>query len=698
MKKTTRLLFILVLFFCFHYHSQAQACQDFEIEMTSISSPINEDGYIYLCVGETLNIETAGIYNNNDIEYSQEDSTTDFVWFTHNQSSGSISSSISTSYNQVGIYPIVCQGIDVNNCESSNQITIYAIVSGPNSIDLSTSLPSGTYCPGDDLTLIANSTFDPLELISLDTVTFTYENDTPVFIPDSDGNIYVSSIDVPNYMDNPNIQLEHIIVCVDIEHSYLGDLEIILTCPDGSDIILQEYGTGGGGVYLGEPIDDEGLDPGIPYTYCWTPFAENGTLSQSSTSGGSSLPAGNYSPQESFDQLLDCPNEGNWIISFEDYLGIDNGFVFSWSLGLVISDSLLFEDVDFDTISYVPQMADQYWVLPDGTEVYDSEVDVAIADTTYTYHIVDDLGCEMSYDLVLEFEDEYTCLGCIPYPNSDVPIGFNICPGDSVVLWGNTFYDAGNYSIYPDTSIYCLELIDVIVSEYPTDYEISVIPTLEGEEEGSITITTNGYYIIDDNGDYITTMDSLASGTYVVDFISPVDCIISDTVFVGSYQLLFAQVEVSDGFTSSSTFSVEVFISGGWGDYTIEWSTGETDIVAIDGLGEGNHWVTVTDELGNEFTVNFYAGNSSSYDLSIFNSIDIHPNPANDLLHINAVFVNNYDYNFAIYDLLGKNILSKSGNGNDINTSENIEHIPTGVYLLRIMVDGNTWAEKIIIE
>jgi hypothetical protein len=107
MKKITQLFFILISFFCFSFNSIAQACQDFDIEITSISSPVNQDGYIYLCIGETLDIEASGIYNNNDITYNQADSTTSFIWFTHNEASENIASSISTSYNQAGIYPIV---------------------------------------------------------------------------------------------------------------------------------------------------------------------------------------------------------------------------------------------------------------------------------------------------------------------------------------------------------------------------------------------------------------------------------------------------------------------------------------------------------------------------------------------------------------------------------------------------------------
>lgn len=62
---------------------------------------------------------------------------------------------------------------------------------------------------------------------------------------------------------------------INFEHSYIGDISITFLCPNGQSIVVHE--PGGGGIYLGEPIDDEGLDPGIGYDYFWSPDATNGT-------------------------------------------------------------------------------------------------------------------------------------------------------------------------------------------------------------------------------------------------------------------------------------------------------------------------------------------------------------------------------------------------------------------------------------
>ena len=67
-------------------------------------------------------------------------------------------------------------------------------------------------------------------------------------------------------------------VCITMEHSYSGDLEIWLECPNGSIVpLVNSYGagaipggSGSGSTYLGDPIDDAGGGgPGEGWEYCF---------------------------------------------------------------------------------------------------------------------------------------------------------------------------------------------------------------------------------------------------------------------------------------------------------------------------------------------------------------------------------------------------------------------------------------------
>src|SRR5690606_30304115 len=123
-------------------------------------------------------------------------------------------------------------------------------------------------------------------------------------------------------------------VFVNMEHSYLGDLEMSITCPDGTNVILVDYPNGGGGTFLGEAVDDQTQTPGIGYDYAWAPGQTNGNLSDAEpipVNGGPPLTPGNSVPpgtyQSDFDlcDLVGCPLNGEWTFNVLDNLGSDNG-------------------------------------------------------------------------------------------------------------------------------------------------------------------------------------------------------------------------------------------------------------------------------------------------------------------------------------------------------------------------------------
>ena len=69
-------------------------------------------------------------------------------------------------------------------------------------------------------------------------------------------------------------------VDINIEHSFIGDLDILLTAPNGVSVILIDQS--GGGIWLGQAHDGESLPEfvGIGYDYGWSMNPEyNGTMS-----------------------------------------------------------------------------------------------------------------------------------------------------------------------------------------------------------------------------------------------------------------------------------------------------------------------------------------------------------------------------------------------------------------------------------
>ncbi|MEZ4401543.1 MAG: hypothetical protein R3B06_16075 [Kofleriaceae bacterium] len=125
-------------------------------------------------------------------------------------------------------------------------------------------------------------------------------------------------------------------VCVNMEHSWMRDLVIYAQCPNGTRVMLSDFvGHTGGEVFLGQPNDDdEGAPvPGIGWDYCWTPTATNAPwIPYANATGAHDLPPGDYQSSESLAAFVGCPLNGNWTLRVEDRWGIDNGFIFEWSV------------------------------------------------------------------------------------------------------------------------------------------------------------------------------------------------------------------------------------------------------------------------------------------------------------------------------------------------------------------------------
>jgi hypothetical protein len=122
-------------------------------------------------------------------------------------------------------------------------------------------------------------------------------------------------------------------VCVNMEHSWLRDLQMEAYCPNGTRVLLSKFaGQTGGEWYLGQANDADSSSmpiPGVGWDYCWTHNAGYPAMIPAANMGfPSPLPSGDYTPSEPLTGFLDCPLNGDWKIRVIDGWGIDNGFIF----------------------------------------------------------------------------------------------------------------------------------------------------------------------------------------------------------------------------------------------------------------------------------------------------------------------------------------------------------------------------------
>jgi subtilisin-like proprotein convertase family protein len=188
-------------------------------------------------------------------------------------------------------------------------------------------------------------------------------------ISDGDGISTTDSVVVSGFPANATLtNADQIVsICFDIEHSWARDLEIKLTCPNNTQIILHQFaGQTGSQLFFGIPNDDDtfGAILGVPWTYCLsnTPDYNNTFLDYADQTNELTLPSGIYKPFQSLDNLIGCPLNGVWKLSVIDLWPIDNGFV---------SDFSMYFSSSFDSIA-PPQIL---WSTGDTTQ------NIAVAQT-----------------------------------------------------------------------------------------------------------------------------------------------------------------------------------------------------------------------------------------------------------------------------------------------------------------------------
>ncbi len=241
------------------------------------------------------------------------------------------------------------------------------------------------------------------------------------YLPDGSGQQYETTITMSGFPSGAVIDDAQDLnqVCLTMEHSYTGDLEIWLECPNGQTVdLLNSYGPGalpggtsGGGIYLGHPLDNNSATPGIGWEYCFSSvFNTIGAMSQNWTntvpvayqagppelSAGTSMdPSDIYAPDEAFDAvtaLLGCPLNGDWTIHVQDNLGQDNGYIFEWGLYF---DPSFFPGMG----NYTNNPVQTYW-SPDPTidpatsnDTLSIAIPTQVGNHAYTYNLIDDFGC-----------------------------------------------------------------------------------------------------------------------------------------------------------------------------------------------------------------------------------------------------------------------------------------------------------------
>lgn len=324
----------------------AQNCGGLTI--SSLSPKIIEDralelNFINLCMGETINL-TAESQNNS----------VDYKWYIDDEEK-STGENFSHTFNESGGYTIKLNNPS-ENC-SAKEVNIR--VGFEPIIELN---PSTIYaCPDIEVSLGEDNSNDiPFSTITeLDTLWKSPpcedEFSEPKYLPDGLDQVYETEISIECFDESKTIESVNDIdsVFINIEHSFMGDLDIYLTAPNGSIVTLFE--AAGDDTWFGEATDDDDTEgnKGTGYDYGWsmTPSYQ-GTMAQgvlnntttltlSQTETASILNSDTYLPTQSqgFSPFTGSTLNGIWKLTIVDTREDDNGWIFKW--GIKFKDELL---------------------------------------------------------------------------------------------------------------------------------------------------------------------------------------------------------------------------------------------------------------------------------------------------------------------------------------------------------------------
>lgn len=409
----------------------------------SVYSPT--PAYLDICQGETINFIGSANYPQNNLIYVQDDATSRFDW-NFGDGLGVIGNAQFATYTfpNPGGYRVKLKVTDQNGC--IGEMTQNIRVSTDPSI--STIITNDTICLGDTtfyqaLAQPTQGSFAPPFIVA-----------DSLYLPDGIGVAYSNSVNVGIFPTGATVTNPNDInsICLLFEHSYLGDLQMEVTCPNGTTVVLKPY-PGGGNTFLGEPVDigPNGIS-GLGYNYCFTDINPTyGTMLNESFqhfynytdvlgntyTNQPYLPSGSYTSENPLSGFVGCPLNGNWTFTISDNLGADDGFIFNWRINFAPS---LYPNIEY----FTPGIHAQGWQNAPGILNGAGTNSVELSPTTpgthtFIYQVVDSFGCTYNnpFTLVVLPPGDLACIECGDIQLTVSPQADTICPGQSVSIFAD---------------------------------------------------------------------------------------------------------------------------------------------------------------------------------------------------------------------------------------------------------------------
>lgn len=577
-----------------------------------------------VCVGEEVSFDggsSVGAPGFNVVSYE---------WNFRDGTTNGTGQVVSHSFAEAGEYNVALTVTDDNNCVNTNVVDVRVRVGTiPNFEGLTVS--DTVICQGEEVDLVGvvNSP--------------TWSNVPQPFIegltelPDGSGVTYesgmaVSGFDAGTVITEPD---DVVSVCIVMEHSFMGDLIVNLTSPNGQEVLLFN-GNPGGGTYLGAANNNDDLTPGEGWLYCFQNTATLGTLVEEYANGytveagsnppGQAMISDTYTSEESFGGFIGSDLNGTWTLTILDDAFIDDGFIFEWYMNF---NPLLYPDIVSFTPIYGPGADSTFWSGP-GIVSLDPNADIAVVspsavgENEFTYTVTNDFGCTFDTTITITVNpgipsplniigDDEICIGTLGQLTA--PAGF------TGYTWSNGFtgqsisVGAGEYTVTVFSGDCSLESEPFTVTGVPSPSPEIAGPGFSCGGALAGLSTTETYADYQWSNGLTTPTISAGTGSYTVTVTNTEGCSGTSDVFnvvVGSDpQAAYSTDPVSpQGIGTTVDFTD---LSQGNGSPIVDWewnlglagatSTSPSPTYTYDTPGEYPITLTVTTADGCESTI-----------------------------------------------------------------------------------------------
>ena len=457
---------------------------------STFSLPLQDTfGNANICFGDSVKLGIQTFYPDNNLNYQQNDSTSLFHWYFGDgrDSIGYNLKSLKHSYKISGGYYARVSVTDSNGCSSVVPFKIPVRTSIRPHFNMD--VPKGI-CLFDTLLLQPRTSTGVPGYVDMPVGSFLSlpVSGDSVFLPDEPPKCFTSTILVDQFLNGQTLNNINDLkgIFMTMEHSYLGDISIAITAPNGVRAVLKGTvgGTAGDGTFLGEPVDESlnggGSNPlltniiGKGYEYVFNSNPQYGTMWNESSKYTYSftdnaaqyalnhyyLPAGSYTAEQNLSSLLGTPLNGSWVLEICDKQAYDNGFLFNWKIEFD-------QSIIPNSVQYTVPIITQDWLPANGLiNVSNAVATVSPAQPgtyAYRFRVTDGFGC--MYDTIVKVVNNR--LPVKPRLGNDK----TICVGDSTLIyvanpqptqiykWSTSAYNTDSI-IITDPDIYWVKAID----------------------------------------------------------------------------------------------------------------------------------------------------------------------------------------------------------------------------------------------